>query len=388
MQQGCSGVLINLLIENFTMRLIALSLFTILLISCSYHKNEDEHEDEHGHAHNGGVILEPEKAVEFGVEYENIVPGTFHDVIKTSGSIESSSADIYSITAKRSGIVTLANGISVGTPVSSGEKIATVSSEGVQGGDVNQASMANLEAAKAEYERLKPLYEERLVSASVYKEAERAYKEAKALAGSIKRRGSEVVTSPLKGSVQNLLVKSGDYVDVGSPIATVTKNSTLLLKADLPARESRHLGELETANFITEGGGEVVKLTNMNGKRISGPSASVVNGYIPVYFSFDGNPLSFPGGYAEVYLICGERKDVISVPKEALVEIQGNKYVYISEDEDEYEKRLVKTGSSDGERIEITDGLKEGERIVSKGASIIRMAEVSSIAPPSHSHNH
>ena len=79
---------------------------------------------------------------------------------------------------------------------------------------------------------------------------------------------------------------------------------------------------------------------------------------------------------------------MISVPRDALVEIQGNKYVYVAEDEDEYEKRLVKTGVSDGRRIEILQGLEEGDKVVSKGASIIRMAEVSAIAPPSHSHNH
>ena len=121
---------------------------------------------------------------------------------------------------------------------------------------------------------------------------------------------------------------------------------------------------------------------------MSGTTAPVSNGYIPVYFSFIGNPLSFPGGYAEVYLICGERKGVVSVPRGGLVEIQGNKYVYVAEDEDEYEKRLVKTGASDGERNEILEGLNEGDKVVSKGASIIRMAEISSIAPPAHSHSH
>ena len=121
---------------------------------------------------------------------------------------------------------------------------------------------------------------------------------------------------------------------------------------------------------------------------MTGNISASSNGYIPVYFSFTGSPVSYPGGYAEVYLICGERKGVISVPRDALVEIQGNKYIYVAEDDHDYEKKIVKTGASDGERIEILEGLNEGDKIVSKGASIIRMAEVSSIAPPSHTHNH
>ena len=358
----------------------------LCLSACVSSHNDEEHDE--GHHDHAGVEFSAEKAADFGVEYEIVSPGIFHDVIKTSGSIESSNADINTIVAKKSGVVTLNPGISIGKEVVSGERIGTVSSEGIQGGDVNKAADVNLQAAKKEYERLKHLFEEGLVTASVFREAERAYREAEALAGSNGKGAGAALISPASGSIQSLYVKSGEYVEVGNPIATVSKNSNLILKADLPARESRHLGELVTANFIPEGGDEVVRLADLDGKKVSGKTSAVSNGYIPVYFSFTGSPFSFPGGYAEVYLICGERNGVISVPRGALVEIQGNKYVYVAEDEDEYEKRLVNTGSTDGERIEILEGLKEGEKIVSKGASIIRMAEVSAIAPPSHTHNH
>ncbi|MCH5235458.1 MAG: efflux RND transporter periplasmic adaptor subunit [Muribaculaceae bacterium] len=347
--------------------------------------DHEEHEEHHDHA---GVTFEPDKAKEFGVEFEIIAPGTFHDVIKTSGTIQPSSSDIQTITAKKSGIVTLNSGISEGAYVTSGQNIGRISAEGIQGGDVNQAAQANLNAAKAEYERLKPLHEEGLVTTSAFREAERAYKEAQALAGKINSTGASAFSSNVTGNIQNLYVKTGEYVEVGSPIATIVKNSNLILKADLPARESKHIGELESANFIPEGGEGLVKLSELNGKKVTGNVTTATNGYIPVYFSFTGNPVSYPGGYVEVYLICGERKGVISVPREALVEIQGNKYVYVAEDDHDYEKRLVKTGASDGERIEITEGLNEGDKIVAKGASIIRMAEVSSIAPPAHTHNH
>ena len=362
-----------------------LTLLMLWSASCAS-RNEEEHEEHHEHT---GVAFEPEKAKEFGIEHEIVVPGIFHDVIKTSGTIEPSSTDIRTITAKKSGIVTLATGISQGAVVTSGERIGNISSDDLQGGDVNQAALANLNAAKAEYERLKPLHEEGLVTTSTFREAERLYNEAKALAGKNNTGGSvSIISSNGEGTIQNLYVKTGDYVETGAPIASVVKNSNLVLKADLPTRESKHLGELETANFIPEGSNEVVKISDLNGKKITGNVSGAYNGYIPVYFSFTASPVSFPGGYAEVYLICGERNGVITVPREALVEIQGNKYVYIAEDDHEYVKKLVKTGSSDGERIEIIEGLEEGDKIVAKGGAIIRMAEVSSIAPPAHTHNH
>lgn len=366
-------------------QLYIFSLLSLFLFSCCSHK-ESDHEEEDHHQHSD-IVLEPEKASLFGIEYEIVAPGSFHHVIKTSGEINSSSSDTYTIAAKKAGIITLAPGISQGVAVRKDERIASVSSEGVEGGDITQAALANLETARSEYERLRPLYEEGLVTTSVFKEAERAYNEAKALTGKKSTGASYSLVSPLDGTIQSLMLKSGEFAEVGTPVAVVSKNTNLTLKADLPSRESAHLPEIVSANFISESG-QIVKLSDHNGKRISGHDNMVGNGYIPVFFSFTGNSMAFPGGFAEVYLLCGEKQGVLTLPREAFIEIQGNKYVYVAEDEHEYEKRLVKTGASDGERIEILEGVSEGDKVVSKGASIIRMAEVSSLAPPSHTHNH
>lgn len=358
---------------------------SLLTAGCSG-KPVPHEEDEASHGHEHGIELQEEMIREFGIEEEKVEEGPFHHVIKVGGKIESSASDIHTITAKKSGIVTLASDILAGANVKNGQRIGSISVEGVQGGDLNRAAISNLESARAEYERLKPLYSDGLVTASAFREAERAYKEAEALAGK-SSGGSAILTAPASGNIRNLYVTSGEYVEVGAPIAVISKNTELTLRADLPAREASHLGELASANFIPEGSREVVKLSELNGKKLTG-NAGVSNGYIPVYFSFSGDPLAFAGGYAEVFLLCGNRQGVITVPRDALVEIQGNKYVYVSEHGHAFEKRLVETGSGDGERVEILSGLEPGETFVSKGASVVRMAEISAVAPPSHSHNH
>ena len=350
---------------------------------------ESDHEEEDHHSHAGEIVISPQKAAEFGIETQTVTPATFSDVIKTWGTIEASPSDIFTATAKKSGIVSLTPGINVTTPVKAGERLATIKAEGMQGGDAVKASSANLRAAKAEYERLKPLFEEKLVTASVFREAERAYHEAEALAGHSSSGGTEAVTSPSTGNILELYVKSGDYVEAGAPVATIGKNVTQILRAELPLRLASHASEIVSANFIPEGSGHTLKLTALSGKKISQQSSPVTpNGYIPVVFSFSGTPLTSHGGNAQVFLICGEREGIKSLPISSLVEIQGNKYVYVKIDDDEYEKRLVKTGANDGERIEILEGLDPGENVVTKGASIVRMAEVSAVAPPSHNHSH
>lgn len=370
-------------------KIIFLSLIALAASGCHSHDASSDHHSEEEENHEGhGIELPEATAREFGVEYETITPSGFQNVIKTTGVITPSPSDIHTLPAKQSGIVSLLSGIHEGANVKAGQKIGTVTSSGIQGGDINQAASANLRAAQTEYERLKSLFEQGLVTASTFREAERAYNEAKALAGADSGKGVYAIISPADGTIQSLMVNSGQYVEVGAPVAVVSKNSSLTLKADLPASKSRHYAEIESANFLPEGATEVMKLSDVNGKKVSGNTISSGNGFLPVYFTFSGNPLSFPGGYAEVYLLGREREGVISVPREALVEIQGNNYAYVLEDEHGYEKRLVVTGASDGERIEIISGLEAGEKVVSKGASIIRMAEVSSVAPPAHTHNH
>lgn len=367
---------------------IILSLF--IFMSCTSAKHEEEHEMESDHHHTGSEIhFDVEKASEFGIEFETVTPGKFNDVIKTSGSIEASASDIRTVVARRNGVVTLANEIVDGARVAEGQKIAIISPDGMQGGDTNRAAEANLKAAKAEYERLKPLYDDNLITASAFREAERSYREAEALAGKGTPSGSLQVVAPCQGEIVNLAVHNGEYVEAGETLAVIAKNSSRILKADLPLKDMAHFAEISSANFAPEASSEIISLKDLNGSRITGSSvARSQNGYVPIYFSFSGNDISAPGGYATVYLICAERNDVLSVPRSALLEIQGDKYLYVALDEDEYEKRLVKTGASDGKRVEILEGVKQGEKIVSKGASIIRMAEVSSIAPPSHTHNH
>lgn len=45
------------------------------------------------------------------------------------------------------------------------------------------------------------------------------------------------------------------------------------------------------------------------------------------------------------------------------------------------------TGATDGERVEIVEGLREGERVVMQGAVHVRLASASN-AIPAHTHNH
>ena len=100
-----------------------------------------------------------------------------------------------------------------------------------------------------------------------------------------------------------------------------------------------------------------------------------------------GNLELYAGQDLEVELISKADTDVITVPRTAISVEQGNTYVYVQIDGENYERRAVQTGRRMAEIVEITTGLKSGEWIVSKGLYNLRLAG-SADQVPAHGHAH
>lgn len=363
------------------------------LFSCG-HKEGDGHGHEDAevkktetHAHGADeIILAPEAAEHFGVLSEVITPSPFNEVITVSGEIASAPEDMAYIAAKSAGIVNLAPGMVVGKQVSAGTRIASISSKGIAGGDVNAAAAADVAAAKKEVDRLRPLYEERIITQKEYNAAVAAYDKARAMySGSA---SGSVASSPISGVITAINAGQGAFVNTGDIIATVSHDMRLTLRADLPQKYARQLADISTANFRISYSDSVMSLADLNGKRISSASVAVNPGYIPVYFSFDNNGAVLPGSYAEVYLIGARKENVLVVPVASVVEQQGRHFVYVKIDDHGYEKRPVVLGRDNGTDVEILSGLHSGDCVVVKGSIFVKLAETSNVVPEGHSHNH
>jgi multidrug efflux pump subunit AcrA (membrane-fusion protein) len=75
------------------------------------------------------------------------------------------------------------------------------------------------------------------------------------------------------------------------------------------------------------------------------------------------------------------------IKESALIEEQGNFYVYVQTAGESFQKREVKTGKRDGEKVQILSGVQPGERVVTKGGHQIRLSSLSG-ALPAHGHEH
>ena len=110
------------------------------------------------------------------------------------------------------------------------------------------------------------------------------------------------VVSPLNGYLKNIQVKEGDYVSVGQPLATISQNNRLVLRADVSERYYNDLPMIQTANFKTPYDNALYKLSDLRGRLLSYGKASDMNSfYVPVTFEFDNKGAVIPGSFVEIF---------------------------------------------------------------------------------------
>lgn len=376
------------------------TLCMFLFGGCGEHAHDHEHEG-HDHeaeihaegktAHSDEIVLTPEKAKAAGVEAEVIHPGAFREVIQAGGQILSAQGQEAMVVAASSGVVSFSRKIAEGIEVGQGSELLSVSAEHIQEGDPVRKAKVAYEKAKEEYERAEKLVGSQIVSQKEFAALREAYQNARltyeALLPSKSGKGV-AVKAPIGGFVKNCLVKEGDYVTVGQPLMTVTQMRRLVLKADVSERYYAQLPRIVSANFKTPYNNKVYCLENLGGKVLSfGKSSGDTSYYVPVTFEFDNRGDMVPGVFVEVFLLSGERQGVISLPESALTEEQGLYFVYLKLDDECYKKQEVQLGTSNGERVEILSGLKDGDTVVTRGAIHVKLAAASN-AIPAHSHNH
>jgi multidrug efflux pump subunit AcrA (membrane-fusion protein) len=126
----------------------------------------------------------------------------------------------------------------------------------------------------------------------------------------------------------------------------------------------------------------------LNGRVMAAGKTTAANSpFIPVYFQIDGKPNLLPGSFAEVYLKTTAIDNALVIPVSALVEEQGIFYAYVQTEGESFQKRELKLGGNDGEKVQVLSGVTEGERVVIKGAYQIKLSHASG-ALPAHGHEH
>lgn len=331
------------------------------------------------------------------VEFANmpVIRQSFNEVIKTTGEILPAQSDEMAITANTNGVVTFTgNKAVVGTSVRAGETLFSISGKNLTDGNTETRytqSKVAYDKAKADFDRAQELVKDNIVSQRDFLDTKARFETEQANYNNLSRNyqsGGQKVVSPISGFVKNISVAEGQYVSVGQPIASVSQNRSLVLKAEVSQKYFSKLALISSANFKTAYDNKTYSIESLNGKLLSyGKSNDANTLFIPVTFSFDNKGEVVPGSLVEVYLKLQPLDGAIVIPVSSLIEEQGLFYAYVQTAGESFVKHEIKLGGSDGINIQVLAGLNEGERVVTKGGYQIKLATASG-AIPLHGHAH
>lgn len=311
------------------------------------------------------------------------VMGPFGQVIKSTAFIQTAPDNEVVVTAKTNGIVTFTSGIlTEGIDVTKGELLVTIKTGNLADNDLSvkyAEAKSNFEKAEADYVRVKELAADKIVSEKELLTVKNQYENSKSVFDNLNDNftfSGQRVTSPLSGSVKQIFVNNGAHVEAGQALVSVSQNKSLILTADVSQKYLPYLGSVKSATIRIVNDSKVYTLEELNGRVLSyGKSANSDNYLIPVNLLITNNGLFAAGSFAEVWLKSITDLQSLTVPESAIMEDQGIRFVYVQKTPELFEKREVSIGTSDGIRTEIIKGISENERIVTKGALLIRLSQ-------------
>jgi membrane fusion protein, copper/silver efflux system len=168
--------------------------------------------------------------------------------------------------------------------------------------------------------------------------------------------------APQSGVLINLGVREGMYIKPETQILSIANLDTIWLLAEVFERQ---------ANWVKEGQNAEAELPSMPGVIWKGtveyiyPDLDPVTRTLRVRLRFDnaeGNLM--PNMYAHVTLFSGEKKNVISIPREALIRGADQERVIRALGDGRFQAQEVVSGMESGRWIEIKSGLSEVDEIV------------------------
>ncbi|MEQ8382223.1 MAG: efflux RND transporter periplasmic adaptor subunit [Coleofasciculus sp. A1-SPW-01] len=172
--------------------------------------------------------------------------------------------------------------------------------------------------------------------------------------------------SPISGIIQTRMVDPGVVVQPGMGVLKIGDYSRVRLQANVAQ---------EDAGYIRVGTPIQAQVPGVTDQPLTGKITSIFpqtnndTRTVTVEAVVD-NPQErlLSGQFLEMILLTNRKANTISVPRKAVVEFNGENSVWVIQD-NQAQRRQVERGMISGDRIEITQGLKMGDRVITSGDS-------------------
>lgn len=233
-----------------------------------------------------------------------------------------------------------------------------------------QVAQAEAQMRKLEnnYRRAQQLVEQQMISANDVDQIKYDLENARAIYRAAALELSyTTVTAPISGVVASRSIKSGNFVQINTPIIRIVDQSRLEATLNVPERELSTLkAGLPIALAVDALPGKVFQGTV---DRIA-PVVDSGSGTFRVVGSFASDGVLQPGMFGRIRIDYDQRADALVVPRVALLD-DGDPAVFAVRD-GKAARVPVKVGYVDGEWIEVREGLKAGEQVVTAGKVALR----------------
>jgi HlyD family secretion protein len=176
-----------------------------------------------------------------------------------------------------------------------------------------------------------------------------------------------IIRAPSSGTITKVDIKVGEQAGAGVSAIVLQDVGNLHAEANVSEANiaSINIGQSVDYTFDALGSDRHFKGT----VQAVNPASTVVSGVVnyKVTAGLENIPNIKPGMTANMTVLTAEKKDALSIPSSAIVNKNNKKYVRVIDDAKKktYHEVEVQTGlEADGGLVEITDGLKEGQEIV------------------------
>ena len=174
------------------------------------------------------------------------------------------------------------------------------------------------------------------------------------------------ITSPINGVVTDRPVYPGETPPSGSPILTVMDLSQVVARAHVSQQEAAQLSVGDKATISSPGQTDDVPGKVSLVSPALDPNSTTVEVWVQA-----ANPreLLRPGSSVRIAIVAKTVSHAIVIPSAALLtDPDGTSSVILLDSSGKPKQQKVKVGIRNGDDVQITDGLKEGEKVVTTGA--------------------
>ena len=290
--------------------------------------------------------------------------------------------------AEVQGLRLVAVPVQVGDVVQRGQLLAELASEGPQA-DVLAARAAVLQAeaaqanARAEAQRVRMLGDSGALSESqkaqillqeTITQAQLDAARAQLAHAELRLRHTRVL-APDDGVISARQATVGSVVGAGQELFRLVRQQRLEWRAEVTPAE---VGRVQR--------GQPVSVTAPSGATVQGrvrtvaPTADPQTRNIVVYVDLPRHPDFRAGVFARGQFDLGQ-SPALTVPAQAVVTRDGHAHVFVVGTDNKVALQRVRTGRRSGDRVEVLQGLKTGQRVAVQGAGFLNDGDVVKVAP-------